>query len=265
MPAGMKLKGKAALVTGASRGIGRETALALGRAGASVALVARDRSALEAVADAIGPDRSLIVAADLADTERIAGVVRETLVRFGRIDVLVNNAGVLGGRDFLETSPEEIARIVDVNFRATAVLTRIVAERMAARRTGHIVNVASLAGVVGTPGEAVYAGAKAASRVFTSSLRVELDPYRIDLTDVVLGTVKTGMLDEAESNPRVHRLFDRGRRLGVLADTPAEDVAAAIVQAIERRRPVVVLPTRAWLLYMPLQGLARSVVNRLAR
>jgi short-subunit dehydrogenase len=155
--------------------------------------------------------------------------------------------------------------MVDVNFRATAVLTRLVAERMAARRRGHIVTVASFAGVVGIPGAAVYSATKAADRIFTASLRQELGERGVTLTDVVLGSITTGMLEEVESNPRVRRYFDRFRRLGLLTDTSAPRVGAAIVGAIRREEAVVVLPSRGRYLVLPAQGLARQIGAWLAR
>jgi short-subunit dehydrogenase len=261
----MRIDGRIALVTGASRGIGRALALALGRSGASLALVARNHEQLDAVAEQIGRERALVVPADLADLEHVRGVVDATTARFGRIDVLVNNAGVVCGQDFLKTEVETVARTVDVNYRAAAVLTRLAAESMAARRFGHVVNISSLAGVVGVPGEATYSGTKAALRLFTASLRLELAEHHIGLTDVVLGFVTTDMLDQAETSPRVSRLFAQGRRLGLMVDTPPEVVAAAIVRAIERRQEVVVLPTRAQLLVMPLQGAARAISRVFAR
>lgn len=260
----MNLNGRVALVTGASRGIGREVALALARAGASVALVARDQAALETVA-AIGHERALVIAADLADAEAPSAIVAATLARFGRIEVLVNNAGIASGHDFLETGADLAARTVDVNFRAAVVLTRLAAAEMARRRRGHIVNLSSLAGVTGVSGEAVYAGTKAALRIFTASLRSELRPHGIRLTDVALGTIATDMLDEVESNPRVRRTFQRARRLGMLVDTPASTVADAIVAAVQRNQDVVVLPRRARFLALPLPGLSVSLLRLLSR
>jgi short-subunit dehydrogenase len=253
------------MVTGASRGIGRETALALGRAGASLSLVARDRKALELLAREVGAERVLVAPADLSDLAQARAAFEWTIERFGRIDVLVNNAGVANERDFLQSSPEALARTVDINYRAAVFLARLAAERMAAQRAGHIVNVASLAGVAGLPGEATYAGTKAALRLFTASLRPELAPYRIGLTDVVLGFVTTDMLTAAENNPRVDRFFNRARRLRMMVDTPAPDVAAAIVRAIEQRQDVVILPTRAKYMYMGLQGMTRTISRILAR
>jgi short-subunit dehydrogenase len=254
----MRLQGKVALVTGASRGVGRAIAVALGQRDTRLALVARSRAALEAVARRIGPERALAVVADLADPAAIGAAVDAALARFGHIDILVNNAGVLSGRDFLETDPRELAYTVDVNFRAAVVLTRLVAARMAARRTGHIVTVSSLAGVAGLPGDATYAGTKAALRLWMASLRPELEPVGIRLTDVVLGFVRTDMLARAEGNPRV-------RRLHLLEDVPPERVAAAVVRAIARREDVVVLPARSRYFLPPAEGPARTLMRLLAR
>lgn len=259
----MKLRGKVALVTGASRGIGREIALALARRGATLALVARDAEALAALAQAVGPERAQVIPADLADPAQVRAAFAAAMDRFGRVDILVNNAGIAAGRDFLHTEPEELARIVDVNLRAPVLLTRLAAAQMAARRSGHIVNVASLAGVTGLPGEAVYAATKAALRLFTASLRPELAPHGVRLTDVTLGFVPTDMLAQVEAHPRVERLFARARRLGLMVDTPARIVAEAVAHAIERERETVVLPSRARLLFLPLQGLARAVTQAL--
>lgn len=227
--------------------------------------MARDRAALEAVAASVGRERALVVSADLVDLTAVREAVEATLDRYGRIDVLVNNAGVLSAHDFLETSVEQIARTVDVNFRATAVLTRLVAAEMAARGTGHIVTIASFAGVTGVPGEPVYAGSKAALRLFTSSLRPELGRYGIRLTDVVLGTAPSDMLDEIESNPGVRRTFNRFRRIGMLVDTPAVAVGVAVARGIERNEAVVVLPARGRYLALPLQGVSRAIANLLSR
>lgn len=259
----MRVNGRVALVTGASRGIGREIALALARRGALLALVARDAEALAAVARTVGPERAQVISADLAEPAGVRAAFAAAMDRFGRVDILVNNAGIAAGKDFLQSDPEELARIVDVNLRAVVLLTRLAAAQMAVRRAGHIVNVASLAGVSGLPGEAVYAATKAALRLFTASLRPELAPYGVRLTDVTLGFVPTDMLAQVESHPRVARLFARARRLHLMVDTPARTVAEAVAEAVERDRETVVLPARARLLFLPLQGLARTVTRAL--
>lgn len=260
----MKLQGKVALVSGASRGIGREVALALGRAGAALALVARDEALLNEVAAQVGSERAFVVRADLADVAEARRAAEAAESHFGRIDVLVNNAGILSGRDFLESDPEQLARTVDVNVRAVVVLTRLLAEGMARRRAGHIVNIASLAAIGGMPGEPVYAGTKAALRLFTASLRPELEPRGIRLTDVVLGFTETEMLAQAEENPRMRRLRRRMQQLHLGDDVTTAAVAAAVVRAIERRQDVITLPARGRYLYLPLQGVTRMLCRMLA-
>ncbi|MGI8553095.1 MAG: SDR family NAD(P)-dependent oxidoreductase, partial [Dehalococcoidia bacterium] len=260
----MRLQGKVALVTGASRGIGREVALALGRAGVSVALLARDRRRLDEVAATLGPKCSLVVPADLADIDQVQAAFRKVIEHFGRIDVLVNNAGLADSHEFLQMDVPALAEIVDVNYRASVVLTRLAAERMAAQRAGHIVNVASLAGISGVSGAATYAGTKAALRLFTASLRLELGSRGIHLTDVVLGFVETDMLSGIETNPRVAGMFRRTRRLHLMIDMPAEQIGAAIVRSIERQQDVLVLPERSRYLLLPFQGMARTISRLLS-
>lgn len=260
----MRVAGKVALVTGASRGIGREVARSLGRGGASLVLVARNGEALEALRAEIGESRSLAVAADLSDPTQLRAAFSAAVEHFGRIDVLINNAAAVAGRDFLDTSASELSAIVDTNFRAAVLLTRLAAERMAAQGSGHIVNVASLAGVTSVPGEAVYAGTKAALRLFTASLRPELEPHGITLTDVVLGFVTTDLLARAGAHPRTGPIFDRARRLHMMNDTPAARAGAEIVRAIERQQDVLVIPPWSRYLYLALPGLSRKVMRLLS-
>jgi NAD(P)-dependent dehydrogenase (short-subunit alcohol dehydrogenase family) len=260
----MNLAGRVILVTGASRGIGREVALSAANKGASVALVARNREALQQLADQIGADRAAFIAADLADAAEVRRAFDAAITRFGRVDVLINNAAITNERDFLETAPEDLARTVDLNLRAAVVLTRLAAADMAGRRQGHIVNVSSLAGVTGIPGEAAYSGTKAALRLFTASLRPELASRGVRLTDVVLGFITTDMLANVESNPRVDRIFRRARRLRLMTDTAPDVVGRAILRAIEDERAVLVIPEYARYLYLPLQGVSRRIVQLLA-
>jgi len=255
----MKLQGKVILVTGASRGIGRLIAQELGKAGAKLALVARDREGLQQVCQSIGVDRTLPVAADLATLEGVRAAADAALAHFGRVDVLVNNAGMTNSYEFLHADPEALAKTVDVNFRAVVVLTRLIAEKMAEQHSGHIVNMASLAGVASLPGEATYSGTKAAIRLFTVALRKELAPHGIRLTEMVTGPVETDLGAQLEANRYVHGMFEASRKLGLLVNLKPERVARAVARAIEREQEVVVLPTRAWFLYLPFQGLTRTV------
>lgn len=258
----MNLQGKVVLVTGASRGIGRLVTLRLAQKGASLALVARNKEALDAVASEAQKLRDtgiLTVGADLTDLADARAAVDATIARFGRIDVLVNNAGMTNGHDFLHSTPEALAQTCDVNVRALVLMTRLVAEHMVTQRFGHILNMSSLAGVAGMPGEATYSGTKAAVRLFTASLRKELAPHGIRLTDMTIGPTNTELLHSLESNRYTHGMLEGGRKLGAFANLEPERVADAVVKAIEHQKSLVILPTRAWFVFMPFQGLTRAM------
>jgi short-subunit dehydrogenase len=198
----VKLLGNVVLLTGASRGLGKLIAQELGRKGARLALVARDKKGLDEVCELISPDpaRAFAIAADLSTLDGVRAAAEATYAHFGRVDVLVNNAGMTNSFEFLKAEPDALAKTVDVNLRAVVVMTRLVAERMAAQHSGHIVNIASLAGVAGLPGEATYSGTKAAVRLFTFALRKELAPHGIRLTEMVIGPMETELLDQLEAN-----------------------------------------------------------------
>lgn len=260
----MNLNGKVVLITGASRGLGSYLARAIARRRVQLALVARSQEGLDEVARAVGLERTLTVAADLTRLEDIRSAFDATMTRFGRIDVLINNAGMSNGTDFLHSTPEALAQTVDLNLRATVVMTRLVAEVMARQHAGHILSVSSLAGIASMPGEATYSGTKSALRLFTASLRKELISQGIRLTDLTIGPMSTELLATLESNRYVHEMFANGRRFGFFADLQPEQVANAAVRAIERDEEVVVLPKRARYFFLPFQGLTRAVSQRMS-
>jgi NADP-dependent 3-hydroxy acid dehydrogenase YdfG len=233
------LSGQVVLITGASSGIGAAAAREFARAGAQVALAARRAERLEALAHELGP-AALPVPADLtqrADRERL---VAETLAHFGRIDVLVNNAG-LGRLGWLETlTAEEIEAQVNVNLLALMDLTRLVLPPMLARRSGHIVNIASLAGHIGAPTYAVYCATKFGVRGFSEALRREVAPFGVRVSWISPGGVAGTEFGERAGLRRRTRLTTP-RRL----QPTAEDVARAVVRMVRQPRREVILP---WLL-----------------
>ncbi len=255
----MRLHGSVVLLTGGSRGLGKLIAQELGRRGARLALVARDQKGLDDVCELVGRDRTFAIAADLTSLDGIRAAVEAAYAHFGRVDVLINNAGMTNSLEFLKADPEALARTVDLNLRALVVLSRLVAERMATQHAGYIVNMTSLAGVVGLTGEATYAATKAAVRLFTFSLRKELAPHGIRLTEMLIGPTETELLDQLEANRYVKGMFDNGRKLQMFVNLKPERVAVAVADAIVREQPLVVLPTRAWWTWLPLQGVARAV------
>ena len=196
------LDGRTAIVTGASRGIGAATARALDRAGARVALVARDREALGAVA--VGLQNSpLILAVDLADPDAPARLVAEAADRVGAIDVLVNNAALAARAPTVELDAALVDRLYAVNVRAPLLLIAALVPSMVERGRGAIVNISSGSAVVGTPRRAAYAATKGAIDAATRSLAIELGPHGIRVNSVAPGVVDTEMWARNKAIPGV--------------------------------------------------------------
>jgi 3-oxoacyl-[acyl-carrier protein] reductase len=203
---GERVAGRVALVTGASRGIGRAVALAFARHGASgVVVVARGQPGLQTVADEIRSldCDSLAVAADVGSREAVDHLFAEAHRRFGRIDILVNNAGMAGSKALVaDMTDEDWQTTLAVNVNSAFYCSRAAIPGMIERRWGRIVNVASRAGVAGhtlgrRPGlsaDAAYATAKAAVIGFTRSLAYELAPHGITANVVAPGPIATEML-----------------------------------------------------------------------
>jgi len=170
------LKGKVSLVTGAGRGLGREAALALAQAGSDVALVSRTLTDLESVAakiEALGR-RALVLQADLADFENVSTLVTRTVESLGRLDILVNNASVIARESIAGTTWANYDFQMNVNLKATFELSRAAVEPMKRQGGGKIINVTSLAAVLGTGNYSAYTISKAGVSLFTKSLAIEL-------------------------------------------------------------------------------------------
>ena len=157
----MEIRGKRVLITGASRGIGESLAYAFAEAGATVALVARTKDAIETLAAALGGTAHV---ADLSDPTQVATLIERVEDEAGPIDVLVNNAGLGTGGDFATAPADMLRQVTQVNYLAPAELSRQVIPRMLQRGGGHIVNVSSMAGSSPLPGLAVYSASKAGKR-----------------------------------------------------------------------------------------------------
>jgi 3-oxoacyl-[acyl-carrier protein] reductase len=190
------LAGKAALVTGASRGIGREVALRLAEAGAKVALVARTKAALEEVEAAIRAKggEACAIAADVADPASVQAAVSEAMVRQGgRLDILVNNAGITKDGLLVRMADDDFDRVVKTNLGGTFLFTRAAARPMMKQRAGRIVNISSVIGIRGNPGQANYAASKAGIIGFTKSVARELASRGVTANVVAPGFVATDM------------------------------------------------------------------------
>lgn len=199
-----ELTGKYALVTGASRGIGRAVALRLGRAGASVAVNYRsgEAAAREVVAEleraGVG---GIAVQGDVADAADANRIVQETLAAFGRVDVLVNNAGITRDTLLLRMDEATWDAVLDTNLKGTYLVTRAALRSMLRQRSGRIVNVSSVAGIIGNAGQSNYAASKAGLLGFTRSIAREVASRGITVNAVAPGYIETdiweGVTDEA--------------------------------------------------------------------
>jgi short-subunit dehydrogenase len=238
----MEVRGRRVLVTGASRGIGRSIAEAMAAAGATVALVARDRGALEELAGRLGGTAH---AADLLDRDQRGALIDRVEAEAGPVDVLVNNAGLHHAATLWDTSPESVAAQVELNLLAPLELCRQAIPRMLERGGGHLVNIASLAGVASTAGMVAYAATKAGLCHGTAALRDELKGLPIGVTAVMVAGVPTDLLEAGEAYEPLHQGFARLRRIQLAPDTAPEKLAAAVVRGVEAGTRTVYLPRRA--------------------
>lgn len=228
------MQGKVAIVTGASSGIGLASARLLAARGARVALVARTASKLASVAREIGDDRAVPFPLDVTDLAGLEALPRRVKERFGRLDVVVNNAGLNHRGPIDGLSPREIADILTTNLTAPIVLTRAAVD--AIERGGSIVQVASIAGMVPVPGEATYSASKAGLRAFARAVAYDLEARDIHVGCVCPGPVDTGFLGDLADVPDI-----------VLSQpmVSAETVAEAVVRCIDERVDEIALPRRS--------------------
>lgn len=198
MPQLTDYRGKGAVVTGASSGIGRLIALKMARKGARVALVARRTAELEKVADearGFGQE-PLVLACDVGDRAAVESAAQRALAVLGGIDILVNNAGYGGHRRFADWPVEDIERMMRVNFLGSVYWTKALLPYMFERRSGWIVFMASVAGKIGVPDESAYAASKFAMVGLGEAIASELEDFGIHVLTVCPGAVNTDFFDE---------------------------------------------------------------------
>jgi 3-oxoacyl-[acyl-carrier protein] reductase len=185
------IEGKVAVVTGAGRGIGRAIAIELGKMGAKVALAARSASELEATATQIGGG-ARIIPTDVRRRDDVHKLLEEAATALGPIDILVNAAGIGIFAQVTSFSDEDYDAILDTNLRSIFLASRYVLPSMISRRTGHIINIASIAGKVGSATRAVYCASKFGVVGFTESLAEEVRQYGIRVSLICPGSTDTG-------------------------------------------------------------------------
>jgi uncharacterized protein len=227
------------LITGASSGIGEACARLLAHQGYRLSLAARRLERLHGLAEELqqGEGGILTVRADVCHLDEIQELVERTLQHFGQIDILLNNAG-FGRLNWLEELKpvEDIEAQLKVNVLAVVQMTREVLPHMIARRSGHIINMASLASFIATPTYSVYAASKHAVRGFTESLRREVGVHGIRVTGIYPGAVNTEFTQHTGHKRKTGLGTPKGLRLD------AEQVAHSVLSAIRRPRRAVILP-----------------------
>jgi NADP-dependent 3-hydroxy acid dehydrogenase YdfG len=228
-----ELKGRVAIVTGASSGIGEATALALARKGMKVAAVARRRSRLEDLAQRLdGAGGELFpLGADVSDEAAVRRVVNETERRWGRVDVLVANAGVMLLGPILNANTDEWRRMVNVNLLGLLYSVHAVLPIMARQERGDIITISSVAGRVSRTGNGVYSATKFAVRAFSESLRQEAAKSNIRVTTIEPGAVDTE-LPQHITHPEARAWADQF--YGSMKTLRSEDIANAVVYVLEQ-------------------------------
>ena len=197
------LKDKVAVVTGASRGIGKAAALALASQGAKVVVnYARSSDAAEAIVKQIteAGGEAIATEADVSQSEQVDNLIKTTLDKFGRIDVLVNNAGITKDTLLLRMKLEQWQAVIDLNLTGVFLCTKAVSKTMLKQRSGRIINIASVAGQMGNPGQANYSAAKAGVIGFTKTVAKELANRGVTVNAVAPGFIETDMTEDLKSD-----------------------------------------------------------------
>jgi len=225
----LNLNGKVAIVTGASSGIGEATALALAEAGAQTVLAARRIDRLQKLASKIAErgGKALAIRTDVTQKENLERMVQETLASFGQIDILVNNAGILDMKDFLALTDQDWQKILDVNLRGYFWAAQLVSKEMEKRRSGKIINIASIAGLAAFPQITVYNISKAAVIMLTKSLATELGPFGIMVNAIAPGVIETEMTKGLLADEKTRNSFLSKIPLGRVGR--AEEIASAVL------------------------------------
>ena len=229
-PAPLSLEGRVALVTGAARGIGAATALALAEAGARVALVDRDAQGIDKTADAIGRAGSdaLAIPADVTDAPAIERAVDAVMAEWGRLDVLVNNAGIVRDATLGKVSDDDWTATLDVNLRGTMIGTRAALRPMRAAGSGRILSATSVVARMGNYGQTAYAASKAGIIGLSRAIAVHYARDGIRCNVVAPGLVATPMSERAQRDESIRSRLAELQPLTADFGSP-EDVAGAVL------------------------------------
>lgn len=224
----MRLEGKVALVTGASRGIGREIAYELAREGASVAVnyAGSEAKALELVNEikAMGRE-AFAIQSDVSNSDTVNGMVKETVERFGKLDILVNNAGITKDNLLMRMKESEWDDVININLKGVFLCTKAVTRQMMKQRSGRIINISSIVGVSGNAGQANYVAAKSGVIGLTKTAAKELSSRGITVNAIAPGFITTDMTDKLNEEVKAEML----KQIPLARFGEPKDIARAVV------------------------------------
>ncbi len=225
------IEGKVIVITGASSGLGEAAARHLSSQGATVVLGARRVSRIESLAKELvaGGAKALSVTTDVTKHDQVKRLVDTAVKSYGRVDVIINNAGLMPHSPLDRLKIEDWDRMIDVNLKGVLYGIAAALPYMKAQRGGHIINVSSVAGHKVRPGSAVYAATKTAVRVLSEGLRQEVKPYNIRTTIISPGAVATELPDSV-TEPDVREGIRKFYQIAISADSFARTLAFAISQ-----------------------------------
>jgi NADP-dependent 3-hydroxy acid dehydrogenase YdfG len=226
------ISGKVVVITGASSGLGEATARRLANEGASVVLGARRADRIQALADEINTNggKALAVVTDVTDPAQVQALVDAAVKTFGRVDVIINNAGLMPHSPLERRKVEDWNRTIDVNIKGVLYGIGAVLPYMQEQKSGHIISVASVAAYKVRPGSAVYAATKAAVRMISEGLRQEVKPYNIRTTIISPGAVQSELplsITEADVAKGIEAFYEENA-------IPADTFARAVVYAMSQ-------------------------------
>lgn len=231
-----RLQERVAIITGASRGIGRAVAFALAAEGANVVVnYASSGTAAEQVVTEIAEagGKAIAIQADVSKFEQVEALVNGTLEKFGRIDILVNNAGITRDALLLRMKPEDWQAVIDLNLTGVFLCTRAVSKVMLKQKSGRIISITSVAGQMGNPGQANYSAAKAGVIGFTKTVAKELASRGITVNAIAPGFIVTDMTTNLKSDDILKYIplgrYGQPEEIAGMARFLAADAAAAYI------------------------------------